>query len=227
MSWRRSVYALRDRHGTHLIVIEGAPGIGKTRLLDEAASAAATGGARVLRARGSELERELPFGVMRQLLEPALRGLPEPRRAALLDGDAALAAPALDVRPTQEIVDAFAVLAGLYWLIAAIASAEPLVLCVDDLHWADEPSLRALAYLLGRLEGSTPSSASRCDRHEAGAEEALVAGVGAPRRPGAPRGPLDTPAAAVLVRGRLAGAEPAFWRPAARPPRATRCCSAS
>ena len=123
-------HALRDRAGTHLLVIEGAPGIGKTRLLDEAAAAAATGGARVLRARGSELERELPFGVMRQLLEPVLRGLPEADRAALLDGDAALAVPALDVRPTHEIADAFAVLAGVYWLIAGIASAEPLVLCV-------------------------------------------------------------------------------------------------
>ena len=46
----------------------------------------------------------------------------------LLNGDAALAAPALDPHPTQEIVDAFAVLAGLYWLIAGIAAVEPLVL---------------------------------------------------------------------------------------------------
>ncbi len=205
-------HALRDRHGTHLIVIEGAPGIGKTRLLEEAASAAATGGARVLRARGSELERELPFGVMRQLLEPVLRGLPEPRRAALLDGDAALAAPALDVRPTQEIVDAFAVLAGLYWLIAAIASAEPLVLCVDDLHWADEPSLRALAYLLGRLDGVDAQLCVALRPHEPGSEEAVIAEiVGAPRAAVVRPVPLDHEAATALVRARLdPAADPAF-----------------
>jgi DNA-binding CsgD family transcriptional regulator len=197
-------HALRDRHGTHLLVIEGAPGIGKTRLLDEAASAASNGGARVLRARGSELERELPFGVMRQLLEPVLRGLPEADRAALLDGDAALAAPALDVRPTQEIVDAFAVLAGLYWLIAGIASAEPLVLCVDDLHWADEPSLRALAYLLGRLDGVDAQLCVALRPHEPGSEEAVIAEiVGAPLTAVVRPAPLDREAATELVRARL------------------------
>ena len=205
-------HALRDRHGTHLLVIEGAPGIGKTRLLDEAASAAATGGARVLRARGSELERELPFGVMRQLLEPVLRGLPEADRAALLDGDAALAAPALDVRPTHDIVDAFAVLAGLYWLIAGIASAEPLVLCVDDLHWADEPSLRALAYLLGRLDGVDAQLCVALRPHEPGSEEAVIAEiVGAPRAVVVRPAPLDREAATALVRARLdPAADPAF-----------------
>ena len=42
---------------------------------------------------------------------------------------------------------------GLYWLAANVASAAPALLLVDDLHWADEPSLRWLAYLAHRLEG--------------------------------------------------------------------------
>jgi hypothetical protein len=204
--------ALRDRHGTHLLAIEGAPGIGKTRLLNEAASDADTGGARVLRARGSELERELPFGVMRQLLEPVLRGLTESDRAALLQGDAALAAPALDLHPSHQIVDPFAVLAGLYWLIAGIASAEPLVLCVDDLHWADEPSLRALAYLLGRLDGIDAQLCVALRPHEPGSEEAVIAEiVGAPRAVVVRPAPLDREAATALVRARLdPAADPAF-----------------
>ena len=197
-------HALRDRLGTHLIAIEGAPGIGKTRLLDEAAAAAATGGARVLRARGSDLERELPFGVMRQLLEPVLRGQSEAGRAALLDGDAALAAPALALHPTREIVDAFAVLAGLYWLMADIASAEPLVLCVDDLHWADEPSLRALAYLLVRLDGVDAQLCVALRPHEPGSEEAVISEiVGAPRAVVVRPALLDREAATALVRARL------------------------
>ena len=46
----------------------------------------------------------------------------------------------------------FAVLHGLYWLCANLAAERPLVVTVDDAHWADAPSLRFLAFLLPRLE---------------------------------------------------------------------------
>ena len=46
----------------------------------------------------------------------------------------------------------FAVLHGLYWLCANLASERPLALVVDDAHWADGASLRFLAFLLPRLE---------------------------------------------------------------------------
>ena len=42
---------------------------------------------------------------------------------------------------------------GLYWLAANFALRKPTLLLVDDLHWADEPSLRWLLYLARRLEG--------------------------------------------------------------------------
>jgi DNA-binding CsgD family transcriptional regulator len=47
----------------------------------------------------------------------------------------------------------FAVLHGLYWSAANFALREPTLIAVDDLHWADEPSLRWLGYLAKRLEG--------------------------------------------------------------------------
>jgi hypothetical protein len=47
----------------------------------------------------------------------------------------------------------FAVLHGLYWLVANLAASRPLLIAVDDAHWADAPSLRWLAYLAPRLEG--------------------------------------------------------------------------
>src|SRR5258707_5745279 len=49
--------------------------------------------------------------------------------------------------------DPFSVLHGLYWLAASIAQRAPLLLAVDDLHWADQPSLRFTAHLARRLEG--------------------------------------------------------------------------
>jgi len=45
------------------------------------------------------------------------------------------------------------VLHGLYWLVVNLAARGPLLIAVDDAHWADEPSLRRLAYLARRLDG--------------------------------------------------------------------------
>src|SRR4051812_788883 len=100
--------AARSGAGAALLV-EGPPGVGKTRLLAPA-RAAAGDAVRVLAARGSELERDFPFAVVRQLLEPAA----EPQ---LLTGAAALAAPVL--QDSAAAVEAGpAALHGLYWLTA-------------------------------------------------------------------------------------------------------------
>ena len=47
----------------------------------------------------------------------------------------------------------FAIRHGLYWLIGHLAAGQPVLIIVDDAHWADEPSLRWLAYLATRLDG--------------------------------------------------------------------------
>ena len=57
------------------VVIEGPAGIGKSRLLAALREGAAQRGIRALGARGSELEREFPFGVVRRLCERALAGV--------------------------------------------------------------------------------------------------------------------------------------------------------
>ena len=141
-------------------MIEGPAGIGKTALLAAARTAAADGGMRVLRSRGTELERDFAFGVVRQLFEPALAEASEPERADLLQGAAGVAAgllglpgaPPADGPPASGVDPSFAILHGLYWLCANLAAAGPLCLVVDDAHWADAPSLRYLAFLLTRLE---------------------------------------------------------------------------
>ncbi|HXF32042.1 MAG TPA: AAA family ATPase [Solirubrobacterales bacterium] len=131
------------------VVIEGPAGIGKSRLLAELRDGAAKSGIRALTARGSELEREFPFGVVRQLFEPVLV---EVGRDTVLAGAAEAARPVFEGETSEGAT--FAVLHGLYWLTLNVGAERPLLLTVDDLHWCDRPSLRFLAYLVPRLEGA-------------------------------------------------------------------------
>jgi DNA-binding CsgD family transcriptional regulator len=142
------------------LVVEGRAGIGKTALLAATRSAAADGGMRVLRSRGTELEREFAFGVVRQLFELQLADLSELDRADVLHDAAGEAASLLgltgaarvDDRDPSTIDPSFAILHGLYWVCANLAALDPLCIVVDDAHWADPPSMRFLAFLVTRLE---------------------------------------------------------------------------
>ena len=140
-----------------LVVVEGSAGIGKTRLLAEVRALAQAGDFEVLTARGGELEGEFAFGIVRQLFEAPLAAATPELRAELLAGAAELSASLFASAPTSAAGEAtessFAMLHGLYWLTANFASRTPTLLVVDDLHWADEPSLRWLHYLARRLEG--------------------------------------------------------------------------
>jgi DNA-binding CsgD family transcriptional regulator len=135
-----------------LTLIAGAAGTGKSSLL--AAAVAEAGTATVRRARGTELEQDLPFGVVRQLLEVPLRSFTSAERDRYLSGAAMPAERVFASEPNSGNADdgGFATLHGLYWLIANLAATRPLALLVDDAHWADAPSMRALAYLAGRLD---------------------------------------------------------------------------
>ena len=144
------VTALRRGHGS-VLVIQGAAGIGKSSLLRAVCEHGAIQQVQTLTARASELERDFGFGVVRQLLEARLVRAAESERAELLAGAAALAGPVLGLGGT--VGDSFAALHGLDWLVANLTIGGPAVLAVDDLQWADEPSLRWLVYLCHRLEG--------------------------------------------------------------------------
>ena len=145
--------------GGRFAVIEGSAGIGKTRLLAEARAIAGSAGMRVLAARGSEFEGEFAYGIVRQLFEPLLASASPELRAELLSGPAALIDPLLGASPPASSQDspaaegAFAILHGLYWLAANVAFQRPTLLAIDDLYWADIPSVRWLVYLMRRLEG--------------------------------------------------------------------------
>ena len=137
-------------------IVEGAAGVGKTRLLSEARATAAKAGMSVLAARGTQLERGSAFGVVRQLFESALIRADEQTRKSLLRGAAGQAAALLmpETRTSAVELDAsLATMHGLFWLTANLCELKPVALVVDDLHWCDVSSLRWLAYLTTRLEG--------------------------------------------------------------------------
>ena len=72
-----------------LVVMEAAAGLGKTRLLETALAQARERGMTAVAARGTELERDFPYGVVGQLFEPHLAAASEEEREALLEGAAA------------------------------------------------------------------------------------------------------------------------------------------
>jgi DNA-binding CsgD family transcriptional regulator len=144
--------------GGRYAVIEGSAGLGKTRLLAEARAIAGSTGMRVLAARGGELEGEFAYGIVRQLFDPLLTSVSRGTRTELLSGPTALVEPLFG---GWEVADSehkraegsFAFVHGLYWLAANVAFQQPTLLAIDDLHWADTPSLRWLLYVTRRLEG--------------------------------------------------------------------------
>jgi DNA-binding CsgD family transcriptional regulator len=141
--------------GCGVLMVEGALGIGKTALIEAARSRAEDLGHVVLRARGSELEAGFAFGVVRQLFERRVLGAGPAEREGLLGGPAAAVRPLFlgDVQGGGADDRSFAVVHGLFWLAVNLAAEGPVLAAVDDAQWADEPSLRWLAYLAPRLEG--------------------------------------------------------------------------
>jgi DNA-binding CsgD family transcriptional regulator len=191
-----------------VLVVEGPAGIGKTRLLDATSRRARAAGLRVLAARASEVEREYAFGIVRALFEPALATR---ERAELLAGPARLAAPVITLGEPDGHTGLAERLHGLYWLTANLAEREPLFLVVDDAHWGDEPSLRALAYLAHRI-ADLPVGLVVAARPEAGdVASGLLAAVRAePAATVLRPGPLTPAGSDALVRARFAAPTPEF-----------------
>jgi len=147
--------AARDDRGGRILVV-GPPGIGKSRLLREASQMARDAGMAVLTARAGALEQDYPFGLTLQLLESRFLRASAEERADLLRGRAGMARALLDGEAATVVnpsgADEFALVHGLYWAIVNLAERQPLALLVDDVHWADDLSIRFLHYLAQRLD---------------------------------------------------------------------------
>jgi DNA-binding CsgD family transcriptional regulator len=201
-----------------LLLLEGPAGIGKTRLVVAAGRHGRELGLTTLSARGSELERDFAYGLVRQLFEAPLVAASPPERAELLAGAAGRTAALFGVTAApDDAVEAlldpwFAILHGLYWLCANLGRRCPLLLCIDDVHWADQASLRFLHYL-GRRLGELPIAVVAAARPagSAGSPPLLAALAADPSAEVLVLAPLSVHAVAELVRRGLgADVEPAF-----------------
>lgn len=151
----------RDGAGT-VVLIEAPAGKGKSRLLTMAGDLAREADMQVAGAHGSELEREFPFGVAVQLFEPRWTAADAAERALLLAGPARHAADLMrgELPPAGRSPEdqAYSIVHGLFWMSANLVSTDEgagdpssLAMLVDDVQWADRPSLRFLAYLAERI----------------------------------------------------------------------------
>ena len=130
------------------VVLEGAPGIGKTSLWEQGVAWAREQGVRVLVARSSEAETELPFAALIDLFDEVageeLNGVPAPQLRAL---EVALYRADPTDRPPESQVISLAVLSA----VRLLAEAGPLLLALDDTQWLDSASEEAVAFVGRRL----------------------------------------------------------------------------
>ncbi|MGW7065417.1 ATP-binding protein [Streptomyces sp. NPDC054872] len=188
-----------------LLVFQGEAGIGKTALLAEVRRIA-EGRAVVWSARGGETVTSVPFNVVRQLLQPALVGLsPEEAREYLGDWYE-IAGPALGIaEPTGLQADPQGVCDGLVEAVARLSGVHwPLVLLIDDAHWADQETLHWLAAFAQRLD-ELPVLVVVAHRPDdaTGDSARHLAAVGAAARPLPQLRALTPDAAAGLTRATL------------------------
>lgn len=123
------------RGAASTLLVEGEAGIGKTRLVQTLVDLARHEGLTVFRGNAHPFERTKPFGAMADALELRRRSA----LAALLVGDAGAAD--LRYRVLDEVVD----------LVETACVDKPVVLLLEDLHWADDSSLLAFRSIASRL----------------------------------------------------------------------------
>jgi tetratricopeptide (TPR) repeat protein len=150
----RAVLGAARRPETRLVAILGEAGIGKTRLLDELVSDAAREGFLVLLGRAHETEQIRPLGPWLDALRGAPLGIALESLTATLRADLApLFSELVTGRPADEPRSGAAerLFEAMTALLRSLAARGPVLCVLEDLHWADDTSLRLLTFASRRF----------------------------------------------------------------------------
>jgi DNA-binding SARP family transcriptional activator/tetratricopeptide (TPR) repeat protein len=190
-----------------LAIVEGEPGAGKTRLLEEITTAAGRTDARVVWGSCLEGDGTPSMWPWVQAVGALLDLLPPAQQQEWLDGDlgrliepraVVLAGSALTDTGTQ-----FRLFERVVGIVGLVAEQHPLVIVIDDLHWADTASMQLFTHLTTRLPDRTVVIGALRDRGPAPGTELARMLAAASRVPGHCRialGPLNLAEVAELVR---------------------------
>lgn len=129
-----------------VLMLDGQPGIGKSRLLKMTIDNAAATGVRVISARCFEAETVRPYGIWLD----ALRALPFAEMPDAIKQEVAAVPPGIDRKSSGERGRA-RLFRAIVDLITRLSSQRPLVIALDDLQWIDEGSASLLHFLVRTL----------------------------------------------------------------------------
>ena len=154
-SWKAAA-----RGQSRIALLEGEPGVGKSRLAEEFLRWVVAGGGTALRSRGFEARTGIPYAPMVEVLRGALTAPGLTATAPEWLTEAARLLPELRTRfpglpephAPADPADAWRLNEGVAQLLGSVAAERPLVISFDDLHWFDEDSCTLLRFLVRRLE---------------------------------------------------------------------------
>lgn len=200
--------------GSALVIVEGEPGVGKTRLLEEVAVEADRRGALVVWGRGIQGDGTPSMWPWMQAIRAIVDALPPAAKEKWLDSDLGrLIEPRGGVLAGSVLLDSggqFRLFEHVVGVVGDVTSRSPLVLVIDDLHWADVASLQLFSHLVARLPSGTVVIGALRDRAPPPGTELARMLAAASRVPGHHRvrvGPLDPFEVSELVR-RETGRDP-------------------
>ena len=148
-----------------LLLIEGDPGIGKSRLVEDLADAADWRGVRLLTTANTEVSRLRPYHAIRTVLSPAVTGLRGEHLAEVTDQiwlqQASEVLPELRqwvAAPTERSLlpeeEPSRMTEALARVLLAQGGLGPTLVVLEDVHWCDDDSIRVFANLGKRLSRS-------------------------------------------------------------------------